>query len=349
MLILHPHLHRRRTGVTTHTEAVVAGLAISQEAYAIGPAIAPGIPKLSMREALRRIRSGEPTIWHAHRNLELLLGLRLRASRKSKLWVVATRHSGSRPGAYSRWLLHAADACVSLTAHQAFLLGVRSTVIPHGIDTGRFVPAPDGRAAAAARAQIPTAYALGVVGRLRPSKGQGDFAEALADTPQAVRQNWTPVLVGLAKPRDARWANGLVARVPQLVLAGAQSDPVPFYQAFTIAVAPTRDRVESFGLAAIEAMACGCAVVATRLPWMPDLIDDGRTGFLYPPGDVPALRALLARLMANPERTAAVGQAAAAAVRERFGIERELAGLRALYQNGFGHCSNSPWELHERR
>jgi len=90
-------------------------------------------------------------------------------------------------------------------------------------------------------------------------------------------------------------------------------------------------RRESFGLVVLEAMAAGCCVVAANLGHLPPLIEHGRTGFLYPPGDAQALAAQLEPLLTDPLRAEAVGRAAAAEVRARHGVTEEVANLRALY------------------
>jgi mannosyltransferase len=83
-----------------------------------------------------------------------------------------------------------------------------------------------------------------------------------------------------------------------------------------------------------EAMACGCCVVAARLPHYAALMDEGRTGFTYPVGDAMALAAVLVPLLREPERAALVGQAAAEAARARFPLECEVAALEQLYRGG---------------
>ena len=83
----------------------------------------------------------------------------------------------------------------------------------------------------------------------------------------------------------------------------------------------------------IEALASGCCVVASRLPYLPEVIEHGRTGFLYEPGDARALRDILEMLMAEPERAHAVGRNAAEEARRRFGVEHEARKLTDLYQS----------------
>jgi glycosyltransferase involved in cell wall biosynthesis len=63
-----------------------------------------------------------------------------------------------------------------------------------------------------------------------------------------------------------------------------------------------------------EYMAAGLAVVASRVGHLPEVVDDGRTGLLTPPGDAHALAGVLARLAASPEMRGALGAAARAEV-----------------------------------
>jgi mannosyltransferase len=324
VLVVHPHFHPRRTGVTSHTEAIVAALAKGTEVAALGEALSPSLPLTTLREVFRRARR-EPVVWHAHRNNELLWGLLLRAF-GAKLELVFTRHGGSVPGAFSRWLLRFPDAIVTLNDELAAHLPPGTRVIGHGVDLARFQP-PASREAAWKALGVPGARGFGVVGRVRPAKGQADFVEALAALPGA---DVTPVLVGLARGADQAWSEGLRARLPTLVLVGEQPDVVRWYQGLDVVVQPSHS--ESFSLVIPEAMACGCAVVATRLPAAPGLIDDGRTGFLYPPGDLTALREVLGRLVAEPSLARRVGQAAAEEARARFGVEHEARALLQVYR-----------------
>ena len=112
LLVVHPHFHFRRTGVTGHVEAIVPALAAGTDARVMGRALMERLPRITVWELLRRARTG-PVVWHAHRNNELLVGLLLRVLRP-KLKVVVTRHSATAPGAWTRFLLARADSIISL-------------------------------------------------------------------------------------------------------------------------------------------------------------------------------------------------------------------------------------------
>jgi mannosyltransferase len=325
-LVVHPHLHRRRTGVTCHVETVVAALSPAFEARALGAALLPGTPRIGWGELLRRARS-EAVVWHAHRNHELLVGLLLRVL-FHRMRLVLTRHSVSPASRFTRWIARRAERVVALTPEVERTLGVGASIVGHGIDLARFHPAPD-RAEAARALGIDALHAVGVVGRIRPDKGQGDLVEALAPLLEATPA-WAGVGVGLAKPEDRPFLDSLRALSPLLRWFPEQPDIERWYRALTVLVQPSHQ--ESFSLVLLEAMASGCCVVAARMPHYPSFIDEGRTGFLYPPGDVAALRRILGTLLANPALAERVGRAAAQEAAVRFGADHEADALGAVYR-----------------
>ena len=325
-LVVHPHFHRRATGVTRHVESVVPELARGLETRTIGSNLSPSVPAIQWSELLTRLR-GEPVIWHAHRNNELLVGLLLRLlNRKAKL--VFTRHTSKPPSRYTRWLARSADALVSLTSEVEQAMALPSTIVGHGIDLTRFQP-PTDREEAWRKLGQGGRYGIGVVGRIRKEKGQGDFIEAvrplLLEHPE-----WKGVLVGLVKRAQRQWISSLLEGLgDRLVLAGEQSVIQSWYQGLSILVQPSY--FEGYGLVHLEAMASGCCVVASHLKHVEAWIEHGRTGFFFEPGDVKGLRDVLSTLLRDPQRVREVGQNAAEHARSRFGIEHEARALHALY------------------
>ena len=94
---------------------------------------------------------------------------------------------------------------------------------------------------------------------------------------------------------------------------------------------------ESFGLSALEAMACGVPVVASNVGGLPEVVVDGATGFLHPPDDVGTMADSAIRILSDPAlhaRLAAAGQQLAL---ERFSADRIVPQYAALYERARQH------------
>jgi N-acetyl-alpha-D-glucosaminyl L-malate synthase BshA len=120
---------------------------------------------------------------------------------------------------------------------------------------------------------------------------------------------------------------GLSDLVEQL---GEQEEVVPLLSVADLFLLPSE--LESFGLAALEAMACHVPVVASRVGGLPEVIDDGVTGFLHRPDDLAAMAASGIALLTDPERHQAVAAAALAAVQQRFCSNAIVPQYEALYR-----------------
>lgn len=90
--------------------------------------------------------------------------------------------------------------------------------------------------------------------------------------------------------------------------------------------------LESFGLVALEAMACGVPTVATATGGLPELIAHGKDGFLEPVGDIAAQAARAAALLEDPELHARFARAARATAEQRFDSRRIIPQYENLYQ-----------------
>jgi N-acetyl-alpha-D-glucosaminyl L-malate synthase BshA len=112
-------------------------------------------------------------------------------------------------------------------------------------------------------------------------------------------------------------------------LLGAQENVVPLLSIADLFLLPSEQ--ESFGLAALEAMACGVPVVASNAGGLPEVIEPGVTGFLHPVGDVEAMAASGVRLLTDAALHQRIADAAVRLVRERFCEERIVPMYEAHY------------------
>lgn len=170
------------------------------------------------------------------------------------------------------------------------------------------------------------------VARLAEVKGQRALIAAVAQLEA------TAVLVGTDLERDGAYEAELRAEVNRLgvegrvVFAGQRDDVPALVAGCDIFCLPSR--AEGLPLVALEAMAHGKPVVATAVGGTPEVVVDGVTGLLVPPGDADALRAALADLLADPERARRLGVAGRDRVRTSFSASATDARILRIYEEG---------------
>jgi glycosyltransferase involved in cell wall biosynthesis len=91
-------------------------------------------------------------------------------------------------------------------------------------------------------------------------------------------------------------------------------------------------RVDSFGIAYLEAWAYGQPVIGCQAGGVPDVIDDGQDGLLVPYGDPAALASAIGSLLADPDRRQAMGHRGRTKVEAHYTWDRIYQGLRSIYQ-----------------
>jgi glycosyltransferase involved in cell wall biosynthesis len=90
---------------------------------------------------------------------------------------------------------------------------------------------------------------------------------------------------------------------------------------------------ETFGISVIEAMAFGLPVVATRAGGLPEVVEDGVTGILVPPGDSEALAEAQLRLLLDPDLRRRMGQAGRERVQSEFTVDRIVSQMLDVYHS----------------
>lgn len=334
--VIAPNLKRRLSGVTATIARLVPIQSRLINIVATGPGLPVGTPHISLWQCAVLPRN-RWRVWHARRNTEMLLGLFLRHVLRRKLRLVFTSASQRVHTGYTRWLISKMDAVVATSGRTAGYLHRPSQVVLHGIDTDGFSPVAD-KAALRGRLGLPQeAVLLGCFGRIREKKGTDAFVSAmiavLPSRPKAVA-----IVMGRATEGHGGFLDGLKAEVAAagladriLFLPEVTVDQMPdWYRALDIYVAP--QRWEGFGLTPLEAMACGIAVVATRVGAFEDLVAPGVTGALVNPSDVVALGDAAAGLIDDPALRAAQADAGRRRAVAQFRIEDEAATLVALYR-----------------
>jgi len=128
---------------------------------------------------------------------------------------------------------------------------------------------------------------------------------------------------GLARARELGVADDVRA-------VGEQEDVRAFLSAADVFLLPSS--TESFGLAALEAMACEVPVIASRVGGLPEVIDDGVGGYLHAPDDLDGMAASALDLLTDPQLQRSVGLAGRQVVLRRYCSERIVPKYEAFYE-----------------
>jgi len=325
------------------------------------PAFIDNLERFSQHEGIRH------QVVHSHYWLSGWAGARL-----GELWRVphvtmfhtlgrvknyANAHAGGRRGVLEssqrieieRRTMQTANAIVASTEHERAAMaeqyGARTekvAVIPAGVDLRLFQPVDRGmaRATLGFHGEI-----LLFVGRIDPVKGLDTLLETLALLRE--RPSLRLLVVGGAGP-DAKQLDADEAHLRALArklgvadrvdwLGPVEQERLPlYYSAADVCVIPSR--YESFGLVALEALACGATVVASRVGGLPTIVRDGENGLLVPWRTPEEFASRVERVLDDPIlaerlRTAARPTMArfswAATARRVFDLYHELTGIAA--------------------
>jgi glycosyltransferase involved in cell wall biosynthesis len=201
---------------------------------------------------------------------------------------------------YTRSLCPAVTVCVSdavrrrLTSDYHFPAHKLMTV-RNGIDPALFRPDAGARTAARDSWQIPPGgFVFGFAGRLVGLKAVDVILDAFAAARQAARRPLRLVIAGDGPERLRLEEQAAHLGIGSAVrFLGFEPRPWEVYPGFDVLLLPSR--VEACPVTAIEAMACGCEVIASSVGGIPEIIADGIVGTLVPPDDAGALREAMVR------------------------------------------------------
>lgn len=263
-----------------------------------------------------------------------------------RLPVVTTLHGtditivGQHPSLHSitRFSILRSDAVTAVsgflareTAESFQVPEERIRVIPNFVDTDRYrrEGKPCHRSALAPEGE----RILMHISNFRPVKRVQDAVEVLARVTARVPSRLVFIGDGPERVRAQTRAEDLGVKDRVLFLGKSPSvdELLPCADLFLL---PSES--ESFGLAALEAMACGVPVVASRVGGVPEVVEDGVSGHLAEPGDVEAMAEAALGTLEDDERWRRMSRAARGVAVERFSAERVVPRYEALYREVLG-------------
>jgi glycosyltransferase involved in cell wall biosynthesis len=200
------------------------------------------------------------------------------------------------------------------------------SVIHNGIDVEKFVPDTDAAPFRQRQGLGSDGLLVGTVGRLRPWKGQDRFLRSMARVAHVLPSARFLVVGGAIFDVQDGYPERLSRLAAELGIAdrvtftGQLADVRTAFAAMDLFVHPGDP--EPFGLVNLEAMATGKPVVAFAHGALPEIVLDGATGLLVPPGDEEALAGAVIELLGDPHRRSAMGKAGRARVEAHFSAQR---------------------------
>jgi N-acetyl-alpha-D-glucosaminyl L-malate synthase BshA len=197
-------------------------------------------------------------------------------------------------------------------------------------DVYRPIADAEERAKARARFVSPDEFLLMHLSNFRPVKRVTDVIQTFAQIADRVPARLA--LIGDGPDRStAEWLTHTLEIADRVHFLGKQDRVHELLPLADLMLMPSE--MESFGLAALEAMACQTPAIATRVGGVPELIDDGVTGLLFKVGDVDAMAEASVALLSNAERHQAMRSAARKTAQDRFCSTRILPKYVAYYES----------------
>lgn len=323
-VLIHTHFHKRKTGLTRSIENVLPFFTDDFETYVHGSNIEGSqITSSKLRSILF---SDVKTVVHCHRNNEIMRMLLFRFL-GAKFTLIATRHAETVPSSLTKFLLKKADKVITLIKSMSANLGIKNTMVGHGVRVDEFVPNSEKKVERVSQENI-----ILNAGRVRKPKGQLVLlkaAKVLKD-----HKNWALVIVGkVDKPAFLEELKTVIKKHQiehQVYFVDETRDIISYYQAAKIVIAPSYS--EGFSLVTAEAMSCECAVIATKNVGVhSDLITHQKNGYLFEAGDSSALQSLLLKAMKNeiPD----LGKQAREEILKNWSAKKEAQNLIKVYKS----------------
>lgn len=322
-ILIHFHIHHRRTGVTSSIENVLPFLEIDFDTYLYGNQV-NWENRLSYTRLKKLLKNNPNSIIHAHRNNEIIRALWLRLL-GFRFKLIVTRHAATTPSSLTLKLMKKADEKIGLIDSMREL-PFDTTIIGHGVNINRFKPKEE----ISIDAIVQQNFIL-VAGRVRPKKGHDSFIKALVPVLKE-NSNWAAVIIG--KIDDQEFVDKLKKIIGEQNLA-RQVYFIPetksieaYYQASKVTVIPSHS--EGFSLVCLEAMACGSITVATKgVGIHSTVIEDQKTGFLFDVGNHQQLQTILSEIVKGNHAISTVQ--AIASIKTKWSAQIEANKLKEVY------------------
>jgi mannosyltransferase len=334
------NFNRNFTGVSATAATVIRQQVKSHDLRLVGAPL-PGCPApitaAAARALTRDTHDGRPfAIWHVRRNPEMRAAIWARDVLRLPLRIVFTSAAQRRHSAYPRWLIGRMDAVIATTDTAAGFVPHVRAVVPHGVDTDLFTPAPERARAWAALGHGGT-MGIATIGRIRPEKGTDLFVETmlrlLPGLPGAmalvIGRATTEHQLFLQSLRDRIAAAGLNGRI-RFVGEVPGPDLPALLRALSLVV--QLPRYEGYGMVPLEAMASGVPFVGSEAGYFHAFAARGRAGLVVPQEAAEDAAAAALAILNDGGGFAGLADSARRVACAGFSAAKEAEGIEAVYQ-----------------
>ncbi len=304
---------------------------------------------IALRKLYHLICRERPHVVHTHTAKAGFLG-RLAAWLAGVPVVVHTYHGHVLHGYFGcakSWFLHRMEQALGYLSdcliavsdevkHELVAYGVappgKIVVIPLGFELEPFLNCETHQGEFRHELGIrPGSPLVGIVGRIFPIKNHRLFLTAAGKVAaEAATARFVIVGDGVLRSEMEQYVRDL-GIADRVFFIGWRFDMPRIYADLNVLVVSSNS--EGTPVSIIEAMAAGCPVVATGVGGVPDLIIDGKTGHLVPPGDADRLARAILRVLQEPQSASLMAQTSRTLARGRFSVNRLISETEKLYSH----------------
>jgi glycosyltransferase involved in cell wall biosynthesis len=288
---------------------------------------------LKLLDFVRKIRRADPAVIHVNSLVKTWPVLVSRLLKKPVIWHVHEYLDDKR--LYAGVIHLIADGVILISREQfsLFKMKPKAIQIPNGVDTERFKAVASAKVIPRESADVRTVVAY--IGRIEHNKGFHLLAQAAA---KLKSRPWIHyVVVGDAPKRREKYREEILEYIKKERLKGVfhflgiRKDIPEILASCDILCHPSYS--DTFPLVMMEAMASGLAVIGTAVGEVPFIIDDGKTGFVLPPGDQGALADAIKKLDDDAAALKRMGKAGKLKVQKEYELNIHAERISGFYRS----------------
>jgi len=290
------------------------------------------------------LSDGRFRVFHARRVDEMIQALILKHVFRAKIKIVFSSAAQRHRSGSTLWLTDRMDALLAMCkASASYLHRKPDAIIYHGVKTDVYTPPENKEAAWQALNLLPESinkgkHGIAILGRVRKQKGVHLFVKSCIELLDKY-PDYTAVVVGSISSSNDSFVKELQAEIEQaalterIVFVGEQNfaDIPKIFSALSLVVALSDN--EGFGLTILEAMSSGAAVLASEAGAWPEVVREGKDGYVVPVNDLPAVVDKMDLLLSDQEQLTQMGVNGRERVLEHYSVQREAKQLVDFFRS----------------